>query len=72
MESEERWHFAQKYSALKMIATGIFLMLFSMITLVVEMRVSVQIIVQAVTILLCIVYLFYSTERALKTRFPKK
>lgn len=71
MESEERWHFAQKYSAVKMIVSGVFLLILSTLPLVVEMNETVQIVIQPVIILLSTAYLFYSTEKALKTRFPK-
>jgi len=71
MRSEERWHFAQKYSALKLIVGGLSLLLISTLPLVVEMSETLQIIIQPGIILLSIAYLFYSTEKALKTRFPK-
>lgn len=72
MQSDERWHFAQRYSALKMIALGLFLMVVSPLPLLVAINETVQIIMQPVILLLSIAYLFYSTEKALKTRFPKK
>lgn len=72
MESNERWHFAQKYSAVKMITVGLFMLVVSMLPLVVEMNETVQMIIQSGIILLNIAYLFYATEKALKTRFPKK
>ncbi len=71
MQSEGRWHFAQKYSAIKLIAVGLFLLIISMLPLVVEMNETLQIVIQPGIILLGTVYLFYSTEKALKTRFPK-
>lgn len=71
MKSEERWHFAQKYSALKLIAVGLFLLVVSLLPLVVAVGETVQIVLQPGIIMLSIAYLFYSTEKALKTRFPK-
>ena len=71
MESEERWHFAQKYSAVKLIVVGVFLLAVSLLPLVVAMGETVQIVIQPGIIMLSIAYLFYSTEKALKTRFPK-
>ncbi|MFY0483727.1 SdpI family protein [Flavobacterium sp. PLA-1-15] len=71
MASEERWHFAQRYSALKMITVGVFFILISMITLLIELNEVVQLIVQIVLLTVGIAYLFYATEKALKTRFPK-
>jgi len=71
MQSDERWHFAQKYSAIKMIVSGVFLSIVSLLPLIVEMNDTLQIILQPVIIVLSIAYLFYSTEKALKTRFPK-
>lgn len=71
MQSEERWHFAQKYSAVKMITGGLFLVIISLIPVVVEMNDMVQLIIQPAIILLTVACFFYTTEQALKKRFPK-
>ena len=71
MKSDERWQFAQKYSAVKLIVVGLSLLVVSMLPLVVAMGETVQIVIQPGIILFGIAYLFYSTEKALKTRFPK-
>jgi len=71
MKSQERWIFAQKYSAARLSVAGLFLVVVSMLTLVVQMGETVQIIIQPGIILLSITYIFYTTEKALKTRFPK-
>jgi len=71
MKTDERWHFAQKYSALKLIVSGLFLLLISPLPLLVEMNATMYKIIQPGIMLLSIGYLFYTTEKALKTRFPK-
>lgn len=66
----EVWNFSQKYSSIKMLQGGFFLVVFSFLGMVFHPDEKVQLIVGiGLSILVC-VYLFYTTEKAIKKNFP--
>lgn len=71
MQSEERWDFAQGYSAKKTMIIGVFLMLASTIKLFFVMSTSTEIIVSTVLIIAAVVTLIAMTEKAIKNKFPQ-
>lgn len=66
MRSEERWHFAQRYSAIAMLQSGIGLMLISGLGLFVFFAEKTQLLFAYSCIGLAVVLLFFRTESALK------
>lgn len=71
MESQERWDFAQKYSAIKMIQGSVFLLAVSGLGLLFSLSQSQQVLIGFTALIVHIVGMFYLTEKALKKQFPK-
>ncbi|PZO28128.1 MAG: hypothetical protein DCF13_09985 [Flavobacteriaceae bacterium] len=70
MKNQEFWNFSQKFSSIKMIQSGLFLVAFSFLGMVFHPDEKVQLIVGiGLSILVC-VFLFYTTEKAIKKNFP--
>ena len=70
MKNQEVWNFSQKYSSIKMIQSGLFLVAFSFLGMVFHPNETVQLIVGiGLSILVC-VFLFFTTEKAIKKNFP--
>lgn len=71
MKNQEVWDFAQQYSGIKMIQVGLFLMLISFINLFLNLKEGFwQIVVGIAFIIVAVIYLFLSTEKAIKKNFP--
>jgi uncharacterized membrane protein len=69
-KSQERWDFAQRFSAWRMLEAGGFLLL---VTVVLEFAQAPEVVgvVLGLALILCsCVYLFVRTESALKKKFP--
>ena len=71
MQSEERWKFAQIFSAMKMIQAGIFLVISSALNLGFAMSNATQSALSLILIFAIMLVLFVITERAIKSKFPK-
>ncbi len=71
MENQEKWNFAQKYSAIKMIQGSLFLLAVSSLGMWISFTPDQQVIIGIATLLIHIVGLFYLTENAIKNQFPK-
>lgn len=69
MKSQERWDFAQHYSAKQMIRLGVYLTLFGCIGLVYHPSETLGILIGLCAMILVFIILFRQTESALKTRF---
>jgi uncharacterized membrane protein len=70
MKNQQIWNFSQKFSSIKMLQSGLFLVAFSFLGMVFHPNETVQLIVGiGLSILVC-VYLFYTTEKAIKKNFP--
>jgi len=72
MKTQERWDFAQRYSSNKMFWSGLILIVFSFSNLIFGLDIKFQLIISALVIVLPCVYLFYSTEKALKNNFTNE
>ncbi len=72
MKTQERWDFAQRYSSNKMFWSGLILIVFSLSNLIFGLDIKFQLIISALVIVLTCVYLFYSTEKALKNNFTNE
>lgn len=70
MKSEKRWHFAQRFSTLKMAQGSVFLLLSSFLGLVVKIEGKLLLVPGIVFPLLVVFYILFSTETALKNKFP--
>jgi len=66
MKSEERWNFAQRFSAIAMIQSGLALVAFSIIGLFYSFSKSTEVIAAVILIILALSYLFIRTENGLK------
>lgn len=72
MQSQERWVFAQRFSAIQMMKAGGALILVSLILALLQVGIEVITTVGTVLLLACTGYLLFSTERALKKNFGNK
>jgi len=69
MSSQEKWDFAQIYSAMEMIKHGKYLMLGSLLGLFLQPGETFSIISVVVLILLSCIFLIVNTEKKLKQKF---
>ncbi|MGL2962640.1 SdpI family protein [Flavobacterium sp. RSB2_4_14] len=72
MKNQERWDFAQKFSSLRMIEGGLFLVLISFLKLAFSLSVDFELGLSLGFVVLVVVYLIVSTEKALKKNFPNQ
>lgn len=70
MKNQERWDFAQRLSSVKMFRLGLMLVAVSMAGLLFPMDETTNIIVGIALLIAGVVWLFWSTERAIKNKFP--
>jgi uncharacterized membrane protein len=71
MKNQEVWDFAQWYSGIRMIEAGLFLMLISFVKVFLKLNEGfLQIVVGITFIIAAVIYLFFSTEKAIKKNFP--
>ena len=70
MKNQENWRFAQKYSSIKMLLSGFFLMLISCLGFFKTIEDNTQKVIGIVTLVVVIGYLFFKIEKALKVKFP--
>ncbi|MDO5511069.1 MAG: SdpI family protein [Weeksellaceae bacterium] len=66
MKNQKNWEFAQEYSAKKLLQTGALLLISSILGLVWNVEESFSLLVTLAILILCIIYLFYTTETQLK------
>ncbi len=71
MDNQEKWNFAQKHSAIKMIQGSLFLLAVSSLGLWISFTPNQQVIIGIATLLIHILGMFYLTENAIKKQFPK-
>jgi len=69
MKSQERWTFAQKFSALQMAKGGIAMIVISLLAYFVPLSVDIKQFTGVGVVVACCAYLFFTTEKALKTNF---
>lgn len=67
MKSQEAWSFAQEYSSNKMIHSGVFLVVISFLKILIG--INCEVFFNLFFVLLSVIYLFFTTERAIKNRF---
>jgi uncharacterized membrane protein len=69
MKSQERWNFAQQYSAIAMLQSGLGLIAVSTLGLFAVFPESITPFIEFALVILSVIVLFIRTERALKKRF---
>jgi len=70
MKSQERWDFAQRYSSTKMLQAGLFLTLISLVAIPFHISTQLNLGIGIFLMLPSCIFLFLTTERALKNKFP--
>jgi uncharacterized membrane protein len=70
MKNPEVWAFSQKYATIKMIQAGFILLAVSCTSLFFEIKENQHLILGISSLLLCPIFIFYFTEKAIKTKFP--
>jgi uncharacterized membrane protein len=70
MKNQEVWNFSQKYSSIKMMQSGLFLVAISFLGLVFHLKETAQLIIGITLSFLVCIFLFYTTEKAIKKNFP--
>jgi uncharacterized membrane protein len=72
MKNQERWDFAQRYSGIKMLQSGLFLIAFSLLNFFMKLNEDLQLIFSLIAIVLVIAILFFTTEKAIKKNFQNQ
>lgn len=70
MKSDAHWHFAQKYSSVRLILVGLVLFALSTLKLLVDIGENPQLYIGIALTLLAVFYILSATEKALKAKFP--
>lgn len=71
MKSQERWDFAQKYSAIELMKAGGILIITSALGFVIESTDDTELIIGLGLLVAVIAILFLKVEKAIKSRFPE-
>jgi uncharacterized membrane protein len=72
MRSDDAWQFAQKFSDSRMIEGAVFLIILSPIGLLLDIGIDANMIIGVTMAIASAAYIFFTTERALAKKFPKK
>lgn len=71
MKSQERWDFAQKYSAIKMIQGSIFLLSVSALIMLIPLSIKQKFYIGMGAFVTHVIAIVFFTEIAIKKQFPK-
>ena len=69
MQSQERWDFAQKFSAALMVKSAVVMAVLSALSYFIPGEGEPKMIAGVAMVVLCALYLFIKTERAIKNQF---
>lgn len=72
MRSQQRWDFAQRYSSIKMIQTGAALLAISFAGVIFPIDENLNVGIGIFLMLPACLFMFWSTERALRNKFPNE
>ena len=72
MRTKQAWRFSQIYGAKKTIESGVWLLILSLLGYVMEITETNALIIGVVLVIIFAIYPIYRTEKALKSRFPKR
>ncbi len=70
MKNEAVWTFSQKYASIKMIQSGCFMIIIGLACIWLELQDNLKLIIGLSLLLLTVIFIFYSTEKSIKTKFP--
>lgn len=72
MKNQEVWNFSQKYAAVKMIQSGLFLLAASLLNVLFNIPEKTATIIGVILLIASFVFMFFSTEKAIKKNFQNK
>ena len=72
MKNQEVWNFSQKYSAVKMIQAGFFLLAASLLNVLFFIPEKISTIIGVILLIASCIFMFFSTEKAIKKNFQNK
>lgn len=72
MSSQERWDFAQSYSANQMIKIGLYMCLLALPVLFLQLNVWVSLALSVISLIVFACLIFYNTEKAINQKFGKR
>ena len=72
MKSQERWDFAQQYSAKKMIETGYYIITLGLLSWIVDLQLPWPVGIAITIVTVGPIIMLFKVESELKKRFPKK
>ncbi len=70
MKNQQVWDFAQRYSGIKMVQSGLALVAISLVNLLLDLNEALQVSLGLSLVILPCIYLFFATERAIRKNFP--
>ncbi|MFN3967405.1 SdpI family protein [Flavobacterium sp.] len=70
MKNQQVWDFAQRYSGIKMVQSGLVLIALSPLNVLVNLNESFQLSLGFSSVIIACAYLFFATERAIRKKFP--
>ncbi len=70
MKNQQVWDFSQRYSGIKMLQGGLALVVISFANVFLNLSEGVQISIGLPLVIVPCIYLFFSTERAIRKNFP--
>jgi len=70
MKSEESWKFAQRYSAIAMLQSGLGLLFISGLVTFSPFSETSNTVISWIALIAAIAFMFVRTEKAIKTKFP--
>ncbi|WP_445453405.1 SdpI family protein [Flavobacterium sp. 25HG05S-40] len=70
MKSQQVWDFAQRYSGIKMLQSGFLIMTLSFTNVFFDFNENQQVIFGLPLVIIPCIYLFWSTEKGIKKKFP--
>ena len=72
MKSQNIWDFAQRFSSIKMFQMGLLLIVISGLKLILDFSIGQELIVSLISLVIVVVFLFFSVEKAIKKKFPNQ
>jgi hypothetical protein len=70
MKNQKVWDFAQHHSGIKMLQSGLALVAISFVNLVLNLSEGLQVSLGLSLVILPCIFLFFSTEKAIRKNFP--
>ena len=72
MKNQQIWDFAQRYSGIKMLQSGLVLIALSFLNVFINLTEKLQISIGSSFLIIACAYLFLATERAIRKKFPNE